>query len=129
MKPANKKQLLGRIPVSSIFSTWSIAFAGPPPRTSNGKQYLVNEVEHTDMWAIVRAIRPSLFNPNDVIKFVKDEIIKPFEYDELILSDGDLKFGSMAKKDLAKKSGIECKNTATYDQKLSEKPRDPLNVS
>lgn len=38
---ANHKELTGRIPISDIFSTWSIDYAGPLPKTKNGNQYFI----------------------------------------------------------------------------------------
>ncbi len=40
-KPANRNELAGKIPISGLFHTWYIDFAGPLLRTNLGNQYLI----------------------------------------------------------------------------------------
>ncbi len=44
-KPANRKKIAGKIPISRLFHTWCIGFTGPLPRTNAGNQYIIVAVE------------------------------------------------------------------------------------
>ncbi len=43
-------------PVSGIFDTWSLDFAGPLPRTARGNRYLLVGVEHLTGWPVAARI-------------------------------------------------------------------------
>ncbi len=44
-KPANRKESADKLPITGLFHTWCIDFAGPLPRTNMGNQYLIVAVE------------------------------------------------------------------------------------
>ena len=114
-KPTNRKEITDIIPISGLFNTWSIDFAGPLPNTRKGNRYFIIGVEHVSKWPVARSIPPSLFNAKGVIGFIQDEIIKPFRSPVHILSDNDLKFDCAALHGFASKHDIDWKRTATYN--------------
>ena len=114
-KPVNRTEITGRIPISGLFNTCSIDFAGPLPNTRKGNRYFIVGVEHVSKCPVASAIPPSLFNSKGVIGFIKDEIIKLFGSPVHILSDNDLKFDCAAVHDFASKHDIDWKRTVTYD--------------
>ena len=77
-KPANRKNLAGRIPICGVFRTWCIDFAGPLPRMNGGNQCLVVAVEQMSKWPLAWAIPADLFNSIGVIELVKKEIVMLF---------------------------------------------------
>ena len=54
-KPDNREKFQGRIPLSGLFNTWSVDFAGPLPKTKSGNQYLLVGIEHMSKWPVARA--------------------------------------------------------------------------
>ena len=70
-KPANRKEFSGRIPISGLFQTWCVDFAGPLPRTNVGNQHLIVPVKHISKWPVAWAIPADLFNSLGVVKSVK----------------------------------------------------------
>ena len=89
------------MPVSGLFNTWSLDFAGPLPRTESGNQYLLFGIESMSKRQKAQAISAELFNSLRALKFVKEEIILPFGSPKFILSDDDLKFDCKAIEDFA----------------------------
>ncbi len=74
-KPVNRKELAGRNPISGLFHTYCIYFAGPLPRTNVGSQYLIVAVDHMAKWAVAWGLLTELFNSLVVMKFIRKEII------------------------------------------------------
>ena len=91
-KPANRKEFAGNIPISGLFHTWCIGFAGPLPRTNGGNQYPIVAVEQISKWPVTWAIPADLFNSLGVMEFVKKEIIMLFCPTQYILSENGLNF-------------------------------------
>ena len=60
-KPANRREITGRIHVSGIFNTWPLDYSGLLPATKKGNRYINIGVEHTSRWPVALAIPPSMF--------------------------------------------------------------------
>ena len=83
--PIPKYKTTLQFPMTSLFDTYSIDFAGPLPRTPSGKRYILIAVEHLTGWPITRAIVTS--TPEEVLEFVKEEIIHCFGIPRVVVSD------------------------------------------
>ncbi len=106
-KPANRRELAGKIPVWGLFDIWCIDFARSLPRTNDGNQYLIAAVEQMSKWPVAWAIRNNLFNSQGVMEFVKKERIMMFGPPQYILSDNDLKFDCEAVQNFARRFNIQ----------------------
>ncbi len=106
-KSANSKELPGKIPISGLFHTCCIDFAGTLPRTNAGNQYLIVAVEQMSKWPAAWAIPADLINSLGGMEFVKKEIIMLFGPPQYILSDNDLKFNYKAVQDFARQFNIQ----------------------
>ena len=115
IKPDNREEFQGRIPISGLFNTWLIDFAGPLPKTESGNQYLLFGIEHISKWPVTLVIPAELFNSLGALKFFNEEIILPLGSPKFILSDNDLKFDWKAVKEFARDQKIQWKYTATYN--------------
>ena len=111
----NWKEFQRRIPVSGLFSTWSVDFAGPFPKTKDGNQYLLVGIEHTYKYPVARVMPAELFNDLGALTFVKEEIIVPFVSLKFVSSDNDLKFDYKAIEDFSREQKVQWKHTATYN--------------
>ncbi len=77
-----------KMPLTGLFTDFSVDFVGPLPRTRSGEQYLLVGVEHPTDWPIVRKTKDA--TADAVIKFVKEEIIHCFGPPGVIISDNAL---------------------------------------
>ncbi len=59
-KPYARYKSAQHQPVSGIFDTWSLDFAGPLPRTARGNRYLLVGVEHLTGWPVAAALPDAL---------------------------------------------------------------------
>ncbi len=107
--------MAGRIPISGLFHTRWIDFAGPLPRTNAESQYLIVAVESMSKWPVVWAIPTELFKSLGVMKFVKKEIIMAFGPPQYMLTDNELKFDFKAVQDFAHRFNIQWKCASTYN--------------
>lgn len=64
------------MPITGLFDTNSVDFAGSLPVTKNGKVYILVAVEHLTGWPIVRAIKDA--TATTVISFFLEDIIRQF---------------------------------------------------
>lgn len=119
--PPEQKRPYGKLPVSGLFHTWSIDFAGPLPVTKEKSKYLLIAVEHLSGWPVARAIPTQLFNSTGVVQFVKKEIVGPFGVPVCVVSDNDTKFDNAPVKDYAESSGIKWKYISTYNPRRNAK--------
>ncbi len=76
--------------VSGIFDVWSLDLAGTVPRTRNGNRCLLVGVEHLTGWPIAASLPNAL--STDVVTFVRERIIDPFESPWNILTDSGRQF-------------------------------------
>ena len=95
-KRGNREELPCRIPISGLFNTWYVYFAGPLPKIENGNQYLLFCIELSAKCPVARDIPAELFNSLRTLKFFKQEIILPSGMPMFILSDNDLTFDCKA---------------------------------
>ena len=111
----NREEFQSRIPISGLFSTWPVDFAGSLPRTESGNQYLLVGIEHMSKWPVARAIPHGLFDSLGALKFVKEEMILPFGSPKFILSVNFLKFDCKAIEDFATDRKIQWKHIGAYN--------------
>ena len=111
----------GKMPVSGLFHTWSIDFAGPLPVTSTGSKYILIAVEHLSGWPVAQSLSSDLFNSIGVLQFVEKEIVATFGYPTTIISDNDTKFQSAPVKDYAKKGNVDWKYVSAYNPRGNAK--------
>ncbi len=64
----------GKIPVSRLFHTWAIDFAGPLKETEDRIKYLLLAVGHMSCWPVACAIGTDRFNRVGIITFVGKQI-------------------------------------------------------
>ena len=83
--PIPKYKTTLRFPMTSLFDTYSIDFARPLPRTPSGKRYILIAVKHLTGWPIAKATVTS--TAEEVLKFVKEEIIYCFGLSRVVVSD------------------------------------------
>ena len=119
--PPEQSTPYGKMPVSGLFHTWSLDFAGPLPRTQLGSRYLLIGVEHLTGWPVAQSLLESLFNSVGVLQFVEKEILTTYGNPVTIMSDNDSKFRSESISDYAKKSGIEWKYVTAYNPRGNAK--------
>ncbi len=72
--PAEQNRPHGKLPVSGLFHTWSIDFAGSFSGTDSGGLYVLLAVEPLSNWPVASVINPDLFNSIGVIRFVRDRV-------------------------------------------------------
>ncbi len=106
-KPANRKGILGQIPISGIFNTWSLDYAGSLPTTKNGNKYIINGVEHKSRRPVARVIPQSMLNSRGTMSFIEEEIIRPYSSPQYIRSDNDLKFDCLEIHDFKRRHDID----------------------
>lgn len=109
------------IPISGLFHTWSVDFAGPLPETTRRYVYIIIAVEHLSNWPIAVAIPQGSFNSLGVIDFVRKHICDVFENPAFMVSDNGTQFNSLATKEFAEKEKIEWKFTSPYNPRGNAK--------
>ena len=119
--PPEQHRPYGKLPVSGLFHTWSIDFAGPLPITKSRSKYLLIGIEHLSGWPIASAIPSHLFNSQGVLQFVKTELVSMYGTPVFIVSDNDTKFNNAPVRDYAKGVGIEWKFVSTYNPRGNAK--------
>ena len=75
-RPIPKYRNTLRLPISSLFSVFSIEFAGPFPATSSGNRTMLAAVKHLTGWPIAIATADS--TAQVVLDFIKKEIMYSF---------------------------------------------------
>ena len=100
------------IPVSQLFEPLSIDFAGPLPKTKNGRRYILIAVEHLTGWPLAWATETA--TSAEVIKFVKEEIIHSVGPPRTIVSDNATCFSAAALKNFMSRQGISWKPVLAY---------------
>ena len=81
-----------RQPVSVLFDTFSVDFAGPLPITDRGNSYVMVAVEHFSWWPIVRATQNQTSDVS--IDFYVREIVGQFGIPQFVVSDNGPAFTS-----------------------------------
>ena len=110
--PIPKYRTTLRIPVTSLFSAFSLDFAGPLPETTKGNKFVLIGVEHLTNWPIAIATPNS--TAEVVINFVRDEIVRPFGPPKRIISDNATCFKAGALEDFVRKLGIQWHTVLPY---------------
>ena len=113
--PAEQNGPYGRMPVSGLFHTWSIDFAGPLRETTAGNKSILVAIENLSSWPVSKAIGTNSSNSSGVIKFVEEQTCQLYGNPRRILSDGDPKFDSAAVRDYAAGALIEWKIISAYN--------------
>jgi Integrase core domain len=100
------------MPISGIFETFSVDFAGPLPRTLAGNIYILIGIEHLSGWPLAQAYAAS--TSEEVINFIRSEIIRPFGIPQKILSDNAQCFVALSLREFAGNLGIKWKYVSPY---------------
>ena len=119
--PPEQNGPYGSMPVSGLFHTWSIDFAGPLKETAVGNRYILLAVENLSSWPVASAIGTNYFNSSGVIKFVEEQICQLYGNPMRILCNGDPKFDSAAIKDYASGASIDWKIISAYNPRGNAK--------
>ena len=110
--PIPKYKTTLRLPISSLFDTFSIDFAGPFPATSSGNRFVLVAVEHLTGWPIAMATSDS--TAQVVLKFVKREIMYSFGPPHTIVSDNATCFTASAVFSFMAQHGITWRTVLAY---------------
>ena len=100
-------------PISGLWDTVSIDFAGHLPRTPRGNRYILVPVEHFTRWPISRAYPNAL--ASIVTTFLEDNIFEPYAIPKMILSDSGSQFTAAHTVDFALTHGIRWVRTSPYN--------------
>ena len=100
-------------PISGLWDTVSIDFAGPLPVTAKGNRYLLIAVEHLTGWPIARAL-PSAISTG-VTSFVEEKICNTYATPKVIVSDNGAQFTSLHVRHFAADREIEWRTVAAYN--------------
>lgn len=119
--PPEQHQPFGKLPVSGLFHSWSIVFAGPLPVTNRQSKYLLIAVEHLSGWPVAFELSSGRFGSRGFIQFVDKEIITPFGIPFFIISNTNSKLNSAPVEDFAKRNSIKGKYTSTDNQRGNNK--------
>ena len=112
VKPVPKYHKTLRTPLTGLFDTFSIDFAGPLVPGPDGERYLLVAVEHLTGWPMARA---TLSDTADVVEtFVKEEILRPFGPPGTIVSDNAKAFTAPVMEDLMNAYGCRWRTVAEY---------------
>ena len=111
-KPVPRYRTTLSQPLTGLFQTFSIDFAGPLPRTAKGNRFLLIAVEHLTGWPIARATAAS--TADVVLNFVKDEIIYSFGPPTTIVSDNAGCFTAATLANFMRSNGIDWKTVLEY---------------
>ena len=101
-----------RMPLTGLFTAFSVDFAGPLPKTRSGEQYLLVGVEHLTGWPIARKTKDA--TDDTVNKFVQEEIIHSFGPPGVIISDNALCFTAKSVSSFLSQHGTEWKTVLAY---------------
>ena len=101
-----------KVPVTSLFHTFSIDFAGPLPLSTHKNRFLLVAVEHLTNWPI--AIPCTNATADVVIDFVKTHIIYTFGPPKRIISDNATCFTATNLKAFMKNEGIDWHTVMAY---------------
>ena len=102
-----------KAPVSGLFDTISIDFAGPLPLTPRGNRFLLIAVEHLTGWPMAVPLPTNL--STDVASFVEENIVKPYQAPRMMLSDNGSQFTSQYLSFYAKSRDIDWRTSAGYN--------------
>ena len=116
-----KRRPLGRVicrppaqaPISGLWDTISIDFAGPLPRTSRQNRYILIAIEHVTRWPIARAFKDALASTGTT--FLQQNVIEACEVPKIILSDNGAQFVALHTRQFAHAYHITWKTTAAYN--------------
>ena len=100
-------------PISGLWHTISIDFAGPLPRTPRQNRFILVAVEHVTRWPVARAFPNALSSV--VTTFLEENIIQPYEIPRMILSDNGPQFISQHTLSFARAQGIRWSTTSPYN--------------
>ena len=109
------------MPVSELFHTWSIDFAGPLKETAAGNKGILLAIENLSSWPVASFIGTNYFNSSGVIKFVVEQIRQLYENPIRILSNGDPNFDSITVRDYAAGASIDWKVISAYNPRGNAK--------
>lgn len=99
-------------PLTNLFDTFSVDFAGPLPKSTFAKRYVLVGVEHLTGWPLGRATKSS--SAEEVIKFVKEEVLYSFGPRLTIISDNATCFTAKSLVKFTRDNGIEWKKVLAY---------------
>ena len=100
-------------PVSGLWNTISIDFAGPLPKTIRQNRYILIAIEHVTNWPIARAFKDAL--ASTVTTFLQQNVIDAYEVPKTILSDNRSQFVALHTRQFAHAYDIKWKTTAAYN--------------
>ena len=100
------------LPITSLFDSFSIDFAGPFPASKDGSRFVLVAVEHLTGWPLARATSRS--TSDVVLDFIKTEIIHPFGPPRSIISDNATAFTSSAVEQFMARFGIKWRTVLAY---------------
>ena len=112
MKPLPPYRTTLHIPLTNLFDTFSIDFAGPLPRTIRGNSYILVAVEHLSGWPV--AIPTPDATSRTVINFVSHHIIHSFGPPEILISDNANCFDAESTKEFLAQHGIQWQPVLAY---------------
>lgn len=102
----------GRLPLTNLFDSFSVDFAGPLPTTTTGNRFLPSGVEHLTGWSIVTPSRTSAAKV--VLQFIENEIIQHFGLPRTIVPDSATAFMTKAIQNYMKDMGISWTSVLAY---------------
>lgn len=108
-----------RAPVSGLFDTVSVDFAGPLPRAMSGSRRLLIAVERLTGWPIVVAMPAA--TSYDVAMLIENHILRPYQAPKIMLADNDQAFKTPHLKAFAKQKGFEALTAAAYSPQANGK--------
>ena len=112
MKPIPAYHSTLHIPLTHLFDVFSIDFAGPLPKTKNGNQYVLIEVEHLTGWPMACPTRDS--TSSAVIEFLQNHLIHAFGPPSSIISDNATCFAADATREFLAHHGIKWRPVLAY---------------
>lgn len=110
--PIPKYRTSLRMPITGLFHTFSIDFAGPLPLGPDDERYLLIAVEHLTSWPMVRATKTA--TADIVAEFLEKEILHPFGPPETVVSDNANCFTAARVSRLMEAHGVKWKTVAEY---------------
>ena len=110
--PVPKYRTTLRMPLTGLFDTFSIDFAGPLPVGPGGEKYALVAVEHLTSWPMVLATTTD--TADTVLKFIAEQIVHPFGPPGTIISDNARCFTAAVVENLVSSYGTRWKTVAEY---------------
>ena len=101
-----------RFPMTSLFHTYSVDFAGLLPRTPTGNKCVLVAIEHLTGWPIARATESS--TAEEVLRFMKEEMIYCFGLPRGVVSDNATCFKASVLDAFMARNGINWKTVLAY---------------